>query len=95
MTSHTQHLEASHEMKMASVVAKMDQGKGTQAEEDTPMYTTNLSKVMRISFIAAASRKGRNIKQIVNFSRKRDLEASMETIDTTSETASMSKLIAS
>ena len=67
-----QKLEASHELLLANVMVTVDRVNYTEAEEDTTLCRENLQKVMGVSFIAAATRKDRNIKRIVNFVRKRD-----------------------
>ena len=73
-TSSTQ-LNVSHELTVANVVETADRATATEVDEDTQLYRRKLQKVIRAKLIAAATRRDRNIKPIVNFIQKRDWEA--------------------
>ena len=75
ITSHTQRLEVSHETIGPNVVATMDQETVTELQENTPLYLKIVPKVMGIGFIAATTRKDRNLKPIIKFVKKRDWDA--------------------
>ena len=66
-------LEASHTEIMDIVVATVE--KATETEEDTPLFRHKLQKVLGIPFIAAATKKDRNLRPLVNFVKKRDWDA--------------------
>ena len=44
----------------------------TEAEEDTPLFRKKLQKVLGIKLIAAATRKHRNLRPLINFVKTRD-----------------------
>ena len=73
-TMPTTQLEASHEIIVCEIVATIDRETNTE-EEDTPMYRKNLQKVLGMNFIAAATRKDKNVRPLVNFMTKRDWES--------------------
>ena len=62
-------LEASHTEVMDTVVATVE--KATETEEDTPLVR-RVQKVLRIPLIAAATKKDRNLRPLINFVKKRD-----------------------
>ena len=66
-------LEASHTEIMDTVVATVE--KATETEEDTPLFRRKLQKVLGIPFIAAATKKDRNLRPLINFVKKRDWDA--------------------
>ena len=68
-------LEASHHEIADNIVATVNQTKMTEAEEDTPLFRQRLQKVLGAKFIAAATKKDRNLRQLINFVKKRDWEA--------------------
>ena len=66
-------LEASHEMITEELVAK---AKNTvESEEDTLLFRQRLQRVLGVRFIAAATKKDRNLCPLINFVNKRDWEA--------------------
>ena len=70
-TMSTTQLEASHALIVNEIVAACDSETNTE-EEDTPLYKKNLQKVLGVNFIAAVTRKYKNLRPLVNFVRKRD-----------------------
>ena len=69
-------LEASHEMISAGLVATVDKTTNTvEAEQDTPLFRQKLQLVLGVRFIAAATKKDRNLRPLINFVKKRDWEA--------------------
>ena len=66
-------LEASHNEIMDEVVATVE--KATETEEDTPLFRRKLQRVLGVPFIAAATKKDRNLRPLINFVKKRDWEA--------------------
>ena len=66
-------LEASHNKIMNNVVVTVE--KATETEEDTPLFRRKLQRVLGIPFIAAATKKDRNLRPLINFVKKRDWEA--------------------
>ena len=66
-------LEASHTEVMDTVVATVE--KATETEEDTPLFRRKLQKVLEIPFIAAATKKDRNLRPLINFVKKPDWDA--------------------
>ena len=72
MTTSSQ-LEASHTKKMDTIVATVE--KATETEEDTPRFRRKLQKVLGIPFIAAATKKDRNLPPLINFVKKRNWDA--------------------
>ena len=67
-------LEASHEIIVNEIVATIDSETNTE-EEDTPLSRKNLQKVLGVNFFAAATRKDKKLKPLLNFVRKRDWES--------------------
>ena len=65
-------LEVSPENIVEEIVATIDKETNTEAEEDTPLYRKSLQKVLGV---AAANRKDKNLRPLVNFVRKRDWES--------------------
>ena len=61
-------LEASH-----TEVATVE--KATETEEDTPLFRRKLQKLLGVPFIAAATKKDRNLRPLINFVKKRDWDA--------------------
>ena len=66
-------LEASHTEVMDTVVATVE--KATETEEDTPLFRRKLQKVLGVLFIAAATKKDRNLRPLINRVKKRDWDA--------------------
>ena len=66
-------LEASHTEIMDTVVATVE--KATETEEDTPLFWRKLQRVLGVPFIAAATKKDRNLRPLINFVKKRDWNA--------------------
>ena len=62
-------LEASHHMITVGIVATVIQM--TETGKDTPLFRKLLQKVLGIKFIAAATRKDRNLRPLINFVNKR------------------------
>ena len=62
-------LEASHN----EIVATVE--KATVTEEDTPLFRRKLQRVLGDPFIAAATKKERNLRPLINFVKKRDWKA--------------------
>ena len=73
-TMTTTQLEASHNLIVNEIVATIDRETNTE-EEDTPLYRRKLQKFLGVNFIAAAARKDKNLRPLVNFVRKRDWDA--------------------
>ena len=46
-----------------------------ESEEDTPLFRQRLQRVLGVRFIAAATKKDRNLRPLINFVKKRDWEA--------------------
>ena len=65
-------LEASHEMITRGLVATVEK---IEAEEDTPLFRQRLQRVLGVRFIAAATKKDRSLRQLLNFVKKRNWEA--------------------
>ena len=82
-TTDTQHstmgstaLQASHEMITEELVATVEKATNTvESEEDTTMFRQRLQRVLGVRFIAAATKKDRNHRPLINFVKKRDWEA--------------------
>ena len=72
MTTSSQ-LEASHNEEMDTVVATVE--KVTKTEEHTPLFRRKLRKVLGVSFIAAATKKDRKLRPLINFVKNRDWDA--------------------
>ena len=66
-------LEASHNEIMDTLVATVE--KATKTEEDTPLFRRKLQKVLGVPFIAAATKKDRNLRPLINFVKKRAWDA--------------------
>ena len=60
-TMTTTQLEASHNLIVNEVVATIDTETNTE-EEDTPLYRRKLQKILGVNFIAAATRKYKNLR---------------------------------
>ena len=60
------------EQQLQQQVATVNKETNTEIKEDTPLYSKILQKVLGINFIAAATRKDRNKRPLVNFLKKRD-----------------------
>ena len=67
-------MEASHNLIVNEVVATIDRETNTE-EDDTPLYRRKLQKLLEVIFIAAATRKDKNLRPLVNFVRKREWDA--------------------
>ena len=72
MTTSSQ-LEASHNKIMDNVVAAVE--KATKTEEDTPLFRRKIQRVLGVPFIAAATKKDRNLQPLTNFVKKWDWDA--------------------
>ena len=69
-------LEASHEMITEGLTATIEKATNTsESEEDTPLFRRKLQRVLGVRFIAAATKKDRNFRPLINFVKKRDWEA--------------------
>ena len=69
-------LEASHEMITEGIVATVEKATSTvESEDDTPLFRQKLQGVLGVRFIAAATKKDRNPRPLINFVKKRDWEA--------------------
>ena len=66
-------LEASNIKIMDELVATVE--KVIETEEDTPLFRRKLQRVVGVPFIAAATKKDRNLRPLINFVKKRDWEA--------------------
>ena len=72
MTKNTS-LEASHELITKGVVATIERSTmTTENEEDRPLFRKKLQKVLGVRFIAAATKKDRNLRPLINFVKNRD-----------------------
>ena len=65
-------LEASHHETTKEIVATINQTTMTETEEDTPLFRRRLQKVLAIKFIAAATKKDRSLRPLINFVKKWD-----------------------
>ena len=69
-------LEASHKMITKGLTATIENITNTsESEEDTPLFRRKLQRVLGVRFIAAATKKDRNLRQLINFVKKRDWQA--------------------
>ena len=69
-------LESSHKMITEELVATVEKATNTvESEEDTPLFRQRLQRVLGVRFIAAATKKDRNLRPLINFVKKRDWEA--------------------
>ena len=69
-------LEASQEMITEELVATVEKTTNTvESEEDTPLFRQKLQRVLGDHFIAAATKKDRNLRPLINFVKKRNWEA--------------------
>ena len=69
-------LEASHEVITEELVATMGKTTNTvETEEDTPLFRQKLQRFLGVRFIAAATKKDRKLRPLINFVKKRDWEA--------------------
>ena len=69
-------LEATHEMITEELVATVEKTTNTvEPEEDTPLFRQKIQRVLGVRFIAAATRKDRNLRPLISFVKKRDWEA--------------------
>ena len=58
------------------LVATMEKATNTvESEEDTPLFRQRLERVLGVRFIAAATKKDRNLRSLIDFVKKRDWEA--------------------
>ena len=73
--SEAPQLEASHHEITEGIVATVNQTTMTEAEEETQLFRQRLQKVLGGKFIAAATKKDRNLRPLINFVKKRDWEA--------------------
>ena len=56
-------------------MATVNQTIMTEAEEHTPLFRQRLQKVLGVKLIAAATKKDRNLRPLINFAEKRDWKA--------------------
>ena len=61
-------LEASHKEIMDEIVATVV--KAVEMEKDTPLLRRKLQRVLGVSFIAAATKRDRNLRPLINFKKK-------------------------
>ena len=66
-------LEISHQEITEGIVARVNQTTTTETEEDTPLFRRRLQKVLEIKFIAAATKKSQNLRQLINSVKKKGL----------------------
>ena len=64
-------LEASHHEITKRIVATVNQTTMTETEEP-PLFRKRLQKILGVKFIAAATKKDRNLRPFINFVKKRD-----------------------
>ena len=74
LTMTSTSIEASHEMITEEIIATVEKSTNT-TEEDTPIFRKKLQRVLCVQFIAAATKKGRNLRPLINFVKYRDWEA--------------------
>ena len=75
MGSSTQ-LEPSHELITEGLSAMVEKATNTvESEEHTPLFRQRLQRYSGVRFIAAATKKDRNLRPLINFVKKRDWEA--------------------
>ena len=75
MTTNTS-IEASHEMITEEIIATVEKATNTtESEKDTPLFWKKLQRVLDVQFIAAATKKDRNLRPLINFVKKKDWEA--------------------
>ena len=91
-------LETSHEKITEELVATVEKATNTtESEEDTPLFRQNLQRVLGVQFIAAATKKDRNLRPLsISSERGIGKQSRLPTASTgiTSETDSMSERIA-
>ena len=73
-TMATTQSKASHNLIVNEIVATIDRETNTE-EKDTPLYRRKLQKKLWVNFIAAATRKDKNLRPLVNFVQKRHWDA--------------------
>ena len=56
-------------------IRKLEESDPAIKQEDTPLFRKKLQKVLGVRFIAAATKKDRNLRPLINFVKKRDWEA--------------------
>ena len=96
-TMTTTQLEASHNLIVSEVVATKDTETNTE-EEDTPLYRRKLQKILGVNFIAAATRKYKNLRPFATSSGNgtgTHSNCCLADTDTTSETDYMWKTTSS
>ena len=72
MTTSSQ-IEASHNETIDTVVATVE--KATETEDDTPLFRRKLQRILGVPFIAAATKKDRNLRPLMNFVKKLNWDA--------------------
>ena len=61
-------LEASHELVTEGQVTTLEKATNTtEAEKDTPLFGKKLQRLLGVSFNAAATKKDRNLRPLLNF----------------------------
>ena len=68
-------LEASHHEITEGIVATVNQTTMTETEEDKPLFRKRLQKVLGFKFIAAATKKDKNLRTLINCVKKRNWDA--------------------
>ena len=68
-------LEASHQEIAENIVATVNQTTMTEAVEDPPVFRQRLQKMLGVKIIAAANKKDRILRPLINFVKKRNWEA--------------------
>ena len=69
-------METSHEMITEELFATVKKATNTvESDEDTPLFRQRLQRVLGVRFIAAATKKDRNLRPLISFVKKRDWEA--------------------
>ena len=80
MTANTL-LEASYELITEGLVATLENALSTtEAEEDTPLFRIKLQRVLGVRFIAAATKKDRNLRPLKKFCQKEGLGGNQSVI---------------
>ena len=75
-TTTSTSLEASHQLITEGLIPTIEKATNTtESEEDDPLFRKKLQRVLGVRFVAAATKKDRNLRPLIKFVKKRDWEA--------------------
>ena len=87
----TSQLEASHYIITGGLFATLEKATNTaESEEDTPLFRQRLQRVLGVRFVAAGTKKGQNLRPLINFDWE-PLKFPTDNTGTTYETGYMSE----